>query len=244
MSHRLYSETRSIFDEDNPNARWENNPEGFPAPDLCLGPDGKERDQFTGRDVEILASNPITLVAADAYIQDIISLYQVMRIGYKPLPILPAGLAQLAMHGAFREIGKRILSGQIPVPEELKKKYAWIYELEHTAVQHDRKRDQEDRSLDELEKRWTDFYRQTVGGHKNPAPDGDPAVLATLIEQFHADVEGDMLAKYPEAYALWPKEIWRSVISAIVGTNTCAKEDVLAAREEIANRLLGEPAKV
>ena len=110
-----------------------------------MGPDGRERDQFTERDVEILASNPITLVAADAYIQDIISLYQVMRIGYKPLPILPTGLAQLAMHGAFIEIGKRILSGRITVPEEFKKKYAWIYELEHTAVQHDRKRDQEDR---------------------------------------------------------------------------------------------------
>jgi hypothetical protein len=234
MSHPLYNETRSIFDGDNPNARWENNPEGFPAPDLGLGPDGKERDQFTERDIEILASNPIT---ADAYIQDIISLYQVMRIGYKPLPILPTGLAQLAMHGAFREIGNRILSGQITVPEELKKKYAWIYELEHTAVQHDRERDQEDRSLDELEKRWTDFYRKIVGDHKNPAPDGNPEVLATLIEQFHADVESDMLAKYPNAYGQWPKSIWQSVIAAIIGTNTCAKEDVLAAREEIANKV-------
>ena len=90
MSHRLYEETRSILDADNPNARWENNQEGFPAPDLGLGPDGKERDQFTERDVEILASNPITLVAIDAYVRDIISLYQVMYIGYKPLPRQPS----------------------------------------------------------------------------------------------------------------------------------------------------------
>ncbi len=240
MTHRLYKESRSIFDADNPDARWENNPDGFPAPDLGPGPDGRERDKFTERDVEILAANPVTLVAMDAYVQGIISLYQAMRVGYKPLPILPSGLAQLAMHGAFREIGKHILSGQITVPDELKKKYAWIYGLEHTAVQHDRKRDQEDRSLDELEKRWTDFYRKTVGDRKNPAADGNPAVLATLIEQFHADVESDMLAKYPDAYGQWPKSIWQSVISAIIGTNTCAKEDVLAAREEIANRLLGE----
>ena len=49
-----------------------------------------------------------------------------------------------------------------------------------------------------------------------------------------------MLAKYPDAYGQWPKSIWQSVIAAIIGTNTGAKEDVLAAREEIANRLLGE----
>ena len=138
------------------------------------------------------------------------------------------------MNGAFLEIGKRILSGKITVPEESKRKYAWIYVREHTAVLHDRKRAQEDRSLDELEKRWTDFYRKTVG--TNPLPAGNPGMLATLIEQFHADVESDMLAKYPDAYARWPEEIWRTVFSAVVGANTCAKEDVLTAREEIENK--------
>ena len=234
MSHRLYTETRSILDEDNPNARWENNQDGFPAPDLGLGPDGKERDKFTERDVEILASNPITLVAMDAAVKDIISLHQAMHVGYKPLPRLPEGLTQLAMNGAFLEIGKRILSGKITVPEESKKKYAWIYALEHAAVLHDRKRAQEDRSLDELEKRWTDFYRKTVG--TNPLPAGNAGVLTSLIEQFHADVESDMLAKYPNAYARWPEEIWRTIFSAVVGANTCAKEDVLEAREEIENK--------
>ena len=121
MSHRLYTETRSILDEDNPNARWENNQDGFPAPDLGLGPDGKERDKFTERDVEILASNPITLVAMDAAVKDIISLHQAMHVGYKPLPRLPQGLTQLALNGAFLEIGKRILNGKITVPEESKR---------------------------------------------------------------------------------------------------------------------------
>jgi hypothetical protein len=230
----MSTETRSIFDEDNPNALWENNQDGLPAPDLGFAPDGKERDKFTERDLEILASNPITLVAIDAAVKDRISLDQAMHVGYKPLPRLPQGLTQLALNGAFLEIGKRILSGKITVPEESKKKYAWIHVLDDTAALHDRKRDQEERSLDELEKRWADYYRKTVG--TNPLPAGNAGVLAPLIEQFHADGESDMLAKYPDAYARWPKEIWRTVSSAVVGANTCAKEDVLAAREEIENK--------
>jgi len=111
-SSDLYKETRSILNEDNPNARWENNSDGFPVPDLGRGSDGQERDRFTERDVEILASNPISLVGMDAAFKDIISLHQAMYVGYKPLPRLPEGLTRLALNGAFREIGKRILSAK------------------------------------------------------------------------------------------------------------------------------------
>jgi hypothetical protein len=224
---------RTIFDSDNPNARWENNPEGLPAPDLGVGPDGKERDQYTEQDIQTIARNPITLVAMDAAVKDIISLQQAKCIGYKPLPRWPQGLTVAALNGAFLEIGKRILSGAIEVPEELKKKYTWIYELEHSGDANERRKDQEARSLDELEKRWAEFYERTVGAHKSPASDGDINVLAMLIEQFHNDVEGEMLANYPDAYARWPEEIWRTVFAAIVGAGTCAKNDVLAARKLI-----------
>jgi len=109
---------------------WEYNEDGFPAPDLGGGEDGNPRSSFTERDLEILASNPISLVAIDAANKELISMGQAIQIGYKPFPRYPQGLQFHALLGAFIELCRRVKQGDIVVSDEIKQKYKYVYELE------------------------------------------------------------------------------------------------------------------
>jgi hypothetical protein len=202
---------------------WSNNPHGLPPLDLGAGPDGQPRKEFTERDLQLLWANPITQVAIDAWVKGSLVTKQAISVGYQG-GIHPTGLESSALNSAFLKLGTSVRDGEIRVSEDLKRRYAYIYEIESDEITQTRIRRLEDECQKELIPKWIEFSHKNQNAKKT---------LFELVEKF-LDEEADVyLQKYPEAF---PYLKWRFILvllSAIWDTNSHSKEDVRAVRKHI-----------